>query len=103
MTGPTVLLGALVCTALAQISYKLFFARGRRPGVFVLSMSLFVLAQIGFFVALTHLEVGVVYMSTGLIHVLVLALARLVLGEKITRHHVAAVALIAGGLLVYAS
>ena len=68
----------------------------------VVALALFGLAQIGFFVALTQLEVGVVYMSTGVIQLLVLVLSRSVLREHVTRDHLIAVALIMGGLIVYA-
>jgi multidrug transporter EmrE-like cation transporter len=63
---------------------------------------LFGTAQIGFFAALTQLEVGVVYMSTGVVQIMVLTLSRSVLREHVTRDHVIAVILIVGGLVVYA-
>jgi drug/metabolite transporter (DMT)-like permease len=102
MIGPTVLALALTGTAFGQLSYKLYFVRGRSPRMLVAALGLFVLAQVGFFVALTHLEVGVVYMSTGLVHLLVITLSRVVLKEHITRDHLVAVALIAAGLVIYA-
>lgn len=102
MMGPTSLAVALVCTAVAQLSYKLYFAAGRKLSVLVRALVLFGLAQIGFFVALTQLDIGVVYMSTGAVHVVVLALSRIVLREQVTKDHVIAIALIAGGLIVYA-
>lgn len=102
MMGPAFLAMALACTALAQLSYKLYFAAGRRLPVLLRALVLFGVAQIGFFAALTQLEVGVVYMSTGVVHVMVLALSRSVLREHVTRDHVIAVVLIVGGLFFYA-
>jgi drug/metabolite transporter (DMT)-like permease len=102
MIGAVVLSVALASTAFAQLSYKLYFVRGRSMRMFGTALALFVLAQLGFFFALTRLEVGVVYMSTGLIHLLVMALSRFVLHEDISRDHLVAVAMIAAGLLVYA-
>ena len=93
---------ALASTAFAQLSYKLFFSRGHRTATLVTALSLFVVAQVAFFLALTRLDIGVVYMSTGLTHILVLALSRFVLDEKVTQDHLVAVLLIGGGLILYA-
>ena len=93
---------ALTSTAFAQLSYKLYFLRGRRFRILATALSLFVLAQVGFFLALTKLDFGAVYMATGLIHILVIALSRFVLHERVTRDHLVAVALITGGLILYA-
>ena len=93
---------ALTSTAFAQLSYKLYFLRGRRLRILAVALSLFVLAQVGFFLALTRLDVGVVYMATGLIHILVIGLSRSVLHERVTGDHLVAVTLIAGGLILCA-
>ena len=92
----------LTGTAVAHVTYKTFVARGRRIALFLIAMGLFGLAQAGFFVALTGLEVGVVYMSTAITHALVLALSRFVLGEEIGRHHLVAIGLVTIGLVLYA-
>jgi undecaprenyl phosphate-alpha-L-ara4N flippase subunit ArnE len=96
-----VLLLALSSTAFAQLFYKLYVSKRRRLSLLALALSLFALAQIGFFVALTLLDLGVVYMSTGLIQVIVLLLSRFVLKENISRDHWIAVGLIWGGLVLY--
>ena len=103
MIGAAILSVALASTAFAQLSYKLYFVRGRSIRTLATALSLFVLAQVGFFFALTRLEVGVVYMSTGLVHMLVMALSRFVLRENVSRDHLLAVAMIATGLLIYAA
>ena len=46
---------------------------------------------------------GVVYMSTGMTHVLVLYLSGSVLGEKLTPDHAISVALIVTGVATYGS
>jgi multidrug transporter EmrE-like cation transporter len=102
MMGASFLATALVCTALAQLSYKLFFTAGRQVPVLLRAVILFGVAQIGFFAALTQLEVGVVYMSTGAVHIIVLGLSKSVLREHVTKDHVIAVVLIVGGLVSYA-
>lgn len=102
LMGVAFLATALVCTALAQLTYKLYFTAGRHLGVLFRALTLFGVAQIGFFAALTQLEVGLVYMSTGVVHIMVLALSRWVLHERVTKDHVIAVILIVGGLVFYA-
>jgi drug/metabolite transporter (DMT)-like permease len=102
VTAPFALGAALVCTALGQITYKRYFQRRCWP-LLAAAFATFAAAQIGFFVALKELAVGVVYMSMGLTQVLVLALSHYVLREAVTRHHLVAVALIVGGLVLYAS
>ena len=94
------LLAALVCTAVGQVAYKAHVDRRRGP-LLAVALGLFAVAQLGFFLALTGLDVGVVYMSMGLSQVLVLILASRVLGESVTRHHVVAAGLILGGLALY--
>jgi drug/metabolite transporter (DMT)-like permease len=101
MIAAGVLLGALTATAFAQLAYKIFVSRGRRAVVLILALTLFAVAQVGFFLALTQLAVGVVYMSMGFVHILVMALSKTVLDENLTRDHWVAVALISGGLLLY--
>ena len=103
MIGGLILAAALVCTALAQLTYKMYFSRGRHVGRLVGALALFGLAQIGFFLALTLLEIGVVYMSMGAVHLMVLALSRYVLHEDVGWNHMVAVLMIAGGLIFYAS
>lgn len=96
------LAATLLCTAYAQFSYKLYFVRDRQTSILIRALVLFALAQLGFFFALTKLEIGVVYMSTGVIQVLVLGLSRFALKENVTANHAIAVLLIVGGLLLYA-
>jgi drug/metabolite transporter (DMT)-like permease len=102
LIGGLYLLVALVGTAVAQVSYKLYVWRSRKLPHLIQALILFALAQVGFFLALTELEVGLVYMSTGLTHLMVMLLSGQVLKERITAHHWAAASLIAVGLVVYA-
>lgn len=101
------LAGALLSTALAQVSYKAYFGRGgdatRRPLLLALAVGLFVSAALCSYLALRGLTLGVVYMSTALTHVMVAGLSWKLLGEKLTRDHGVGLALIAAGIVVYAS
>lgn len=105
MIGVTFLGLAVSGTALGQTMYKLSVMdrEHRRPALFVAAAALFMLTQGAFFVALQYLQVGTVYMATGLTHVLVLVLARFVLHEILDQRHLTAVSLIVVGLLLYAS
>ena len=102
MSGLPTLAAALVCTAFGQLCFKLVFARERRS-YGAIALALFVAAQICFFLSLRVLPVGVVYMSTGITHALVLGLSHFVLGERITRDHWLASAMIVGGIVLYAA
>ncbi len=100
--GAVVLGAALLATAFAQVNYKIWVVRDRSRVIIIRALGLFASAQIGFFWALTSLDVGLVYMSTGLIHVTVLLLSYFILDEQLTMDHWVAVTLIAGGLVIYA-
>lgn len=103
MIGLSFLAVALLCTALAQLTYKVYFVQGRKLGHLIGALALFGLAQIGFFAALTQLEIGVVYMSMSTVHLMVLGLSKYVLRENVSWDHLIAVLMIAGGLVFYAS
>ncbi|MDH5527346.1 MAG: EamA family transporter [Nitrospirota bacterium] len=96
------LAGALISTALAQVSYKAYF-RDRRLPLLVLALGLFVSAAACSYLALRGLTLGVVYMSTALTHVMVAALSWRLLGERLTRDHGIGLALITAGIVMYAA
>lgn len=91
----------LACTAFGQVAFKLW-AQRRGAVRLAVALGLFVVAQLSFFAALTGLELGLVYMSTALSQVLVLALSHRVVGERLTRDHAIGVGLIVAGVLLYA-
>jgi multidrug transporter EmrE-like cation transporter len=95
-----VLGAALACTAVGQLCFKLVFVRSR--AFLAPALLLFVAAQLCFFLALRALPLGVVYMSTGITHALVLGLSRTVLGEALTRSQLLAAGMIIAGIAVYA-
>ncbi len=102
MMGAGLLAIAVTSTAFAQVTYKLFFVRNRRTSLLLIAIGLFGVAQLGFFGALTQLEIGVVYMALGITQVLVLFLSGRILDEHITRNHVRAVVAIVAGMGLYA-
>jgi drug/metabolite transporter (DMT)-like permease len=101
MISVTSLVAALVLFSGGQIAFKLYFER-KQLLLLLGACGTFVVAQIGFFLALRELSVGIVSMSMGLAQVLVLAMSHYVLRETVTRHHLIAVGLIVSGLGLYA-
>lgn len=98
--GYAFLASAIISTALAQISYKIYFAKKSKANLIV-SVLLFVVTPFLAYSALKELSLSIVYMSTGLTYVLVLVLARLLLGEKMTTRQFYAASLIVCGVLVF--
>ena len=92
----------LFAASFGQVAFKLWATRGSRSRL-VAALALFMVGQLGFFAALTQLEIGVVYMTTALSQILVLGLARGLVSERLTRDHAIAVGLIAVGVVLYAS
>lgn len=95
------LVGALASTAFAQLGYKLYFRAGRQAYL-TAAVVLFVGASLFAYLALQKLTVGMVYMSTAVTQLLVAGLAWGVLGERLTRDHFIALALIVSGVVLYA-
>ena len=94
------LAGAIMSTAIAQVSYKLFFHENKKAYL-ALAVLFFIITPFFAFFALKGLSLSFVYMSTGLTYVLVILAAKVVLNEKISRRQVYAVALILAGVMVF--
>lgn len=94
------LAGALVATAFAQLLYKVYFVR-RQFRFVAAAILLFVIVPPLAYLALEHLSVGIVYMSTALTQIMVLCLSRLILKEPIGRDHWIAMTLIVAGVVLY--
>ena len=103
MMGIAALAMGVGCAGFAQVFYKRYISVGRHRRHLAITIGLFVLAQGSFFLALTQLSIGVVYMSTAITQVLVLAASKWMLGEQVSRHHVQAVVIIGLGLALYVS
>ena len=89
------------CAALGHVLLRRFFQRRAWVGI-ALALASFATGQLGYYVALLGLDVGVVYMANGLIPATALALAHALLGEEVRRQQITAVAVIAVGVAVYA-
>lgn len=91
---------AILATAFAQILYKLFYLRQHK--IYLLAtMAMFCLAPVMSYMALKQWSLSTVYMATGLTYVLVLILAKVVLGETIGRRKIQAMLLIICGVVVF--
>lgn len=87
-------------TASGQVAFKAGVSRSRRPLV-IAGLAGLGLAMVCSLFALRTLNIGFVYMATGLTHVLVLLGSRWILGEPIPRDRWAGAMLIVGGVLLY--
>lgn len=100
MPGELYLSAAILFTAISQVLYKSFYAT-RRWRILFVSISLFVLTPFMAYLSLKTLPLSTVYMATGLTYVLVMILARLLLGETICRRKIQAMLLIVCGVVIF--
>lgn len=96
------LAGALTATAFGQLTYKLYFRTGK-AGCVAAAILFFLLVPVCSYVALRAIPIGIFYMSTAMTHLLVMALSRVVLKEKLTTDHAVAMVLIISGVVLYAA
>ncbi|MFQ5508346.1 MAG: hypothetical protein ACE5FN_03305 [Leptospirillia bacterium] len=95
------LAAAIVLTALAQVTYKLYF-RAHRRALVLLSVGLFLSASLMAYLALKGLSIGMVYMSTAITQILMAGLSRFILKETFSRDHAVAMTMIVTGIVIYA-
>ena len=91
---------AILATAFAQVLYKLFYLRQHKIYLFA-TVAMFCLAPVMSYMALKQWSLSTVYMATGLTYVLVLVLAKLLLGEAISRRKIQAMLLIFSGVVIF--
>lgn len=92
--------GAIAMTAAGHVEYKVyFFARKRKHLLF--AAICFLVAVICSYIALRHLKVGTVYMSTAATQGIVLVLSRYLLKETVSKGQFLAVLTIVVGILIY--
>lgn len=100
MIGEIYLLLAILFTAISHVLYKSFFLTQNWVGLFT-AIVLFVLTPFMAYLSLKVLPMSTVYMATGLTYVLVLILAKLLLGEAISRRKIQAMLLIFSGVVIF--
>jgi len=91
---------SLIAVAVGQLLFKMHCLRRRKLLLF-LSFCAFILGPVFSFLALHHLSLSVVYMSTALTNVLVLVLSRIFLHENITGRHMVSMGFIVAGIVIF--
>lgn len=91
---------AILFPAISHVLYKSFFTTRSWLKLFT-AILLFSLTPIMAYFSLKTMSMSTVYMATGLTYVLVLILAKLVLGEKISRRKMQAMLLIVCGVVIF--
>lgn len=91
---------AILATAGAQVLFRLYHVKGHRWAL-AGTVGLFCLVPPLNYLSLRHWSLGTVYMATALTNVLVLALAKFVLGESIGPRKIQAMALIVCGVVLF--
>ncbi len=94
------LIGALALTATGQLSFKAGTTRGS-TSVVIGGLVALGLAMISTLFALRSLEIGFVFMATGITHVLVMVGSKWLLGEEIPSDRWLGAAIIVIGVVLY--
>lgn len=94
------LAGALLLTASGQISFKSGVSTSR-PTLTIAGLAALGLAMVCTLFALRTLGLGLVFMSTGLTHVMVLAGSKWILNEDVPYDRWAGAAIIIAGVVLY--
>ncbi|MFC7301542.1 EamA family transporter [Cognatiluteimonas weifangensis] len=100
MLGDLALIGAIVATTVAQISYKKRSIGGSREYL-IAAIAFFAVTPALTYIAVKILGVGITYMSTSVTYILVSIAGWVIFGETIKRRKVLALSLIATGIATY--
>lgn len=91
---------ALMATAVGQLLFKMYYVRGKKIYL-TAAFGTFVMVPLFSYLALLNLTLAYVYMSTALIHVMVLYLSYWFLREELAPTQYISVALILVGIIVF--
>ena len=94
------LLAALVFTTVGQLLFRLYYVRTKKI-YFAAALGTFMAVPVFSYLALLNLTLAFVYMSTALIHVLVLILSHIFLHEQFTKKQFISISLIVMGIIVF--
>lgn len=94
------LVGTLLATAAAQVSYKKYSLSRRREQLLI-TVALFGATPLLTYIAVKAYGIGLVYISTGVTYVLVSAAAWRIFGERPTSRQVVAMLFILVGIATY--
>lgn len=94
------LLFTLLSTAVGQLLFRMYYVRKKKIYL-VVALAMFLAAPLLSYLALVNLTLAFVYMSTALIHVLVLIMSHMFLEEHFTRKQYISMSLIVVGIIVF--
>lgn len=94
------LLFTLLSTAVGQLLFRMYYVRKKKIYLAV-ALAMFLAAPLLSYLALVNLTLAFVYMSTALIHVLVLIMSHMFLEEHFTRKQYISMSLIVIGIIVF--
>lgn len=94
------LASALLATAVGQMLFRMYYVRTRKIYL-AAALGTFLAVPLFSYLALLNLTLAFVYMSTALIHVMVLALSCLFLKERLTERQYISMALIIAGIVTF--
>lgn len=94
------LAASLLCTALAQLSFKAYFRSRYRPWV-VLAIAMFGLVPYTTYQALRELPLATVYVATAVSQLLVVVASLGMLGERYSSRQWMGFGLVLAGVLIY--
>lgn len=97
----TALIGLLLFTAAGQLLFKYGTTRGNLRHTFV-GFGFLAAATVSSFLALKTLGIGMVYLSMGFAHVLIMLGSWYLLGESMNRQRITGSLLVIVGILAYA-
>ena len=94
------LLLALLSTAVGQLLFKMYYVRMNKK-YFAAAMGTFLAVPLFSYLALLNLTLAFVYMSTALIHVMVLVMSHIFLHEHLAKKQYISMSFIVIGIIVF--
>jgi drug/metabolite transporter (DMT)-like permease len=94
------LICALLATSVGQLMFRMYYVHTKKLYL-AFALGSFLAVPLFSYLALLNLTLAFVYMSTALIHVLVLIMAQMFLREHLTRRQYISISLIITGTLVF--
>jgi drug/metabolite transporter (DMT)-like permease len=94
------LLFTLLFTAVGQLLFRMYYVRKRKIYL-ATALGTFLAVPVLSYLALLNLTLAFVYMSTALIHVLVLIMSHMFLKEHFTQKQYISISLIVVGIIVF--
>lgn len=94
------LLFTLLSTAVGQLLFRMYYVRKKKIYL-AAALGTFLAVPLLSYLALVNLTLAFVYMSTALIHVLVLIMSHMFLKEHLTRKQYISMSLIVVGIIVF--